>query len=124
MLQYTALKKIQFQAAATEIENQARLQSVTERPFHGGANQPSFLLIADDFQFQPGFPSNAIHQFAIVSGLAGGGCGYGSIGADLITIHAIAKLFKSASCSRNGVVIQHPARKRVMSQANCGTLAV
>src|SRR5580704_3407911 len=124
MLEHSTLEKIQLQTAASQIENQSRLQAVIQRPFHCGADQPGLFLIADHFQLETGFPPDAVHQFAIVAGFAGGcGCD-GAISADLITVHTIAKLFECACCSRNGVVIEQSAGKGVMSQTDGGALVV
>src|ERR1700734_2874771 len=124
MLEHSTLKKIQLQTAAAQVENQSWLQAVVQRPFHRGADQPGLFLVADHFQFEAGFPPDAVHQFAIVAGFSGGcGCD-GAISADLIAVPSIAKLFKGASCSRNGVVIEQPAGESVVSQTNGGTLVV
>src|ERR1700722_2372143 len=124
MLEHSTLKEIQLQTAAAQVENQSWLQAVVQSPFHRGADQPGLFLVADHFQFEAGFPPDAVHQFAIVAGFSGGvGC-EGAIISDLITVHTIAKLFEGASRSRNGVVIEQPAGKGIVAQANGGTLVV
>src|SRR5271168_2422629 len=55
------LIKIQFEAAAAEIEYQARLDAVSQRPLRGRTNQARFFLAADYFQFDSGFTLHAIH---------------------------------------------------------------
>jgi hypothetical protein len=124
MLEHSTLKEIQLQTSAAQIENQSRLQAIVQRPFHRRADQPGLFLIADHFQLEAGFPADAVHQFAIVSGFSSGcGCD-GAISADLITVHTIAKLLEGASCSRNGVVIEQSAGKGVVAQTDRGTLVV
>src|ERR1700722_7784540 len=124
MLEHSTLKEIQLQTAAAQVENQSWLQAVVQSPFHRGADQPGLFLVADHFQFEAGFPPDAVHQFAIVAGFPGGcGCD-GAISANLIAVHSIAELFKGACCSGNGVVIKQSAGKGVVAQANGGTLVV
>ena len=55
MFEDAALIKIQFEAAAAQIEDQARLDAIAQSPLHGGADQARFFLAADHFQFDAGF---------------------------------------------------------------------
>ena len=124
MLQHATLKKIQLQAAAAEIKNQARLNAVAKSPLHSGANQPRFLLGADHFQLDARLPADAIHQLAVVARFAGRGGGHGAIGADLMLLHAVAKLAEGAGSARDRVVVEHAACESVVAQADGGAFTV
>ncbi len=105
MFEHAALIKIQLEAAAAEIEDQPRLDAISQRPLHGGANQARFFLAADYFQFDSGFALHAIHQAAVIARFAGGGRGYGAIGADVVLVHAIAELAEGARGAGNRVAV-------------------
>ena len=54
----------------------------------------------------PDFAPDALHQAAVVAGLARGGGGHGAVGGDLIAIHAIAEMAEGARGAGNGVVVE------------------
>ena len=105
LLEDPALIKIQFQAAAAQIEDQARLDAIAQRPLHSGANQPRFFLAADYFELDSGFALHALHQAAVVARFAGGGGGDRAIGADVVLVHAIAELAEGARGAGNCVAV-------------------
>ena len=117
-----ALKKIHFQAAAAKIENHARLDPVAERPLHGRANQPRFLLAADHFEFDAGFALDALHQAPVVARFARRGRGHGAVGGHLMSVHAVAEMAEGARGARNRVVVQQMARESVVAQPHRGAL--
>src|SRR5271170_4934549 len=124
LLENAALVKIQLETAAAEIEDQARLDAVSQRPLRGRTNQARFFLAADYFQFYSGFALHAIHQAAVIARFASGGGGYGAIGAHIVLIHAIAKLPEGAGSAGDGVATDHPAREGVVAQAHGGAFAI
>src|SRR5580698_11031850 len=67
LLEHSALIKIQLEAAAAQIENQARLDAVSERPQSGRTNPARFFLAADYFQLDSRFALHAIHQAAVIA---------------------------------------------------------
>src|SRR5271170_3139117 len=123
LLEHAALIEIQFEAAA-QIEDQARLDAVSQGPLRGGADQPRFFFAADYFELVSGFALHAIHQAAIIARFARGGGGYGAVGAHIVLIHAIAKLPEGAGSAGDGVATDHPAREGVVAQAHGGAFAI
>jgi hypothetical protein len=124
LLEHAALIKIQLEAAAAQIENQARLDAVSQRPLRGRTNQPRFFLAADYFQLDSGFALHAIHQAAIVARFACGGGGDCAVGADVVLVHPVAELAEGARSAGNRVAADDPAGKRVVAQAHGGAFAV
>src|ERR1700722_3745804 len=98
-----ALVEIEFEAAAAEIEDYARLDAIAQGPLDGLADQARFFFAADDFKFDAGFSADAVHEAAMVAGFAGGGGGDGAVGADVVMIHAIAKLAEGAGGAADGI---------------------
>jgi hypothetical protein len=124
MLKHAALEEIQFQAASTEVKNQTRLEPVSQRPLYGGTDQAGLFFAADYFQFNSSFSLDAIHQFAIVAGLASSGGCHSSVGGDLMGVHAVAELAEGARGAGNSVVIEQAAGKSIVTQADCGAFIV
>ena len=106
MFEHPALKKIHFEAAAAQIEDQSRLDAVAQRPVDGRANQAGFFLAADDFELDAGFAPDALHQLSVIARFARCGGGHGAIGADVILVHAVAELAKSARGARDRFVVE------------------
>src|SRR5271156_4537376 len=124
LLEDATLIKIQFEAAAAEIEDQARLDAVSQRPLRGRTNQARFFLAADYFQFYSGFALHAVHQAAVITRFARGGGGYGAIGADVGLVHAIAELAEGAGGAGDGVSADDAAGEGVVAQAHGGAFAI
>ena len=59
-LQYTTPKFIQFQAAATQIENKARGLRIAQRSKSRQAHEPRLFIAGDNFQFNPCLMMNAL----------------------------------------------------------------
>ena len=79
--EHAMFHKIHFEAAAAEIENQARLDAIAERPLDRRADEPCLFFAADDFELDAGLAANSLHQVAIIAGFASRGGGDGAIGA-------------------------------------------
>src|SRR5271155_317499 len=124
LLENAALIKTQLEATAAKIEDQARLDAITERPLHGGTNQARFFFAADYFQFDSRFALHAIHQAAVIARFAGCGSGYGAIGADIVLVHAIAELAEGAGGTGNGVTANDAAGEGIVAQAHGGAFAI
>ena len=62
LFQNSALKEIQFQASAAQIENQARLQPVTQLPMNGRTNQACLFFSADHIEFEAGFCADSLRE--------------------------------------------------------------
>src|SRR5271169_6089557 len=123
LLEDATLIKIQFEAAAAEIEDQARLDAVSQRPLRGRTNQARFFLTADYFQFDSGFALHAVHQAAVIARFARGGGGYGAVGADVGLVHAIAELAEGARGAGNCVAADDAAGEGVVAQPHGGAFA-
>src|ERR1700735_138911 len=124
MLEHAALKEIQFQAASAEVKNQARLEPIVQSPFYRRADQARLFFAANHLQFNSSFSLDAVHQFAVVARLASSGRCDGSIGTDLVSIHAVAELAENSSRARNSVVIKQTASKSIVAQADSGAFIV
>src|SRR5271170_556947 len=108
IFQHAALIEVQLQAAAAQIEDQARLDAVSQGPQRSGADQARFFFAADYFEFDSGFALHTIHKAAIIARFTCGGGGYGAVSADIVLIHAIAKLAESPRGAGDGVATDHP----------------
>src|SRR5580693_5326157 len=110
LLEHSALIKIQLEAAAAQIENQARLDAVSDRPQRGRTNQARFFLAADYFQLDSSFALHAIHQAAVIARFARRRRGDGAVGADVVLVHAIAELAEGARGARDRISADDAAR--------------
>jgi len=121
-LQFAALKKIELEAAATEVEDDAGLNAFAERPVNGIANQLRFLFPCDDVDFNAGFAADAFEQFAAVARFASGGRGNGAIRRNIVVVHIIAKAAEGANGAANRFCVKQSARECIVTQADGGAL--
>ena len=124
LFQNAALIKTQLETAAAQIEDQARLDAISQGPLHGGTNQARFFLAADYFEFDSGFALHAIHQAAVIARFASGGRSYGTIGADVVLVHAIAELAEGAGGAGDGVAADDAAGEGIVAQAHRSAFAI
>ena len=115
MLEHPALKKIQLQAASTQIKNQSRLNLIAQRPGYCRTNKPRFLLAADYFEFNTGLPPNTLHESAIIASFPRSSRRNGTIGAHVMLIHPLAKSLEGARGASNRLRVEKPACKRVVA---------
>ena len=124
MFEHPALKEIQLQTASAQIENQSRLNLISQRPEYGRTNKPRFLLAADHFQFNAGLSANPLHQGAIVASFARGGSGNCPVGAHVMLVHPLAKSLKGSRGAGNRLRIQKTAGERIVAQPHCCPFAI
>jgi hypothetical protein len=124
VLEDSALKEIQLEAAATKVKNEAGLELIAERPVHSRTNQARFFLAADDFKLKAGFSANAFHQAAIVASLARRSGGDRAVGGDVVTVQAVAEFAESAGGEGDGVFVKEAASERMVAEANGGAFVV
>ena len=97
VIKYSALKEVQLQAAAAQIENQSRMNLIAQRPEHCRTNKPRLLFAADHLEFDSGLSSNSLHQGAIVARFARRSCRDGAISAHVMPVHPLAKSLEGAT---------------------------
>jgi hypothetical protein len=96
MLQQAALEEVHLQAAASEVEDDPRLNPFAQRPTHRQANEPRFLLAADYLHSDSGFPLDALQQAAVVAGLACRGRRHRAVGGHTMAVHVVAEMPEGA----------------------------
>lgn len=115
MFEQPTLEEIQFQTASAQIENQSRLNLISQRPEYGRTNKPRFFLAANHFQLDAGLSANPLHQSAIVASFARGGGRNRSVGAHVMLVHPLAESLKGARGARNRLRIQKTASERIVA---------
>ena len=117
LLEHSALEEIQFQASAAQVEDQARLQLVSQHPMNGRTNQARLFFTADHIEFEAGFSADSLREPLRIAGLARSGGGDGAIRGDVIAVHALSEVSESFCGAGDRRIVEHAAGENIVAQA-------
>jgi hypothetical protein len=100
------------------------LQALSQSALHRRTDKTSFFLTADNFEFDSRLAADSLHQAAVIPGFARSRRSHGTIGRDVVPVHAATKLAKSSGGSCDCFFVEQATRESIVPQANSGSFAV